>query len=88
LRISARAYKVVTSGGAEAPKENPMTRTETRTDALHILRASSLADLFPGAVVREADETVSDEDRDEVDAAARSLGLVVEESEDGEWVIG
>ena len=59
----------------------------TCTDALHILRAASLADLFPGAVVRDADETGSDEDRDEVDAAARSLGLTVEENEDGEWVI-
>jgi len=59
----------------------------TRTDALHILHAASLADLFPGAVVRDANETGSDEDRDEVDAAAHFLGLTVEESADGEWVI-
>ena len=59
----------------------------TPPDALHILRAASLADLFPGAVVREADETGDDSDRDEVDAAARSLGLTVEENADGEWVI-
>jgi len=60
----------------------------TRSDALHILHAASLADLFPGAVVREADQTGSDQARDEIDRAARFLGLTVEENEDGEWVVG
>lgn len=59
----------------------------TTSDALYILRASSLADLTPGFVVRETDETGSDQDRDEIDRAARFLGLTVEENADGEWVI-
>lgn len=66
----------------------------TRSDALITLRLVGFS-LEPGAtepvrrglVVRFADQTDSDEDRDECDRAARLLGYRIVEDEAGDWVL-
>ena len=60
----------------------------TYSDALYILRAVSPAALFPGAVVREPEETGSDADLADVEEAARLLGLDIAEDSDGAWIVG
>lgn len=57
------------------------------SDALYILRASSVEDLTSCHVVRFEDEIGSDADRDECRKAADFCEVEIIEDEDGNWII-
>ena len=59
----------------------------TRTDALHILRATDVSDLYEGYEIRAAGETGDESELREIEAAARFFGWTVGADEDGCWVL-